>query len=81
MRKLYTVILVALLAAMLVVYIPTSVAQTDTNGLPAYTGGPAKLRMSWWGNDDRAERSVQGTNGSNPDPCEPLCLCYSMKRP
>jgi multiple sugar transport system substrate-binding protein len=57
MRKIYTVTLVALLAAMLVAYIPTTVAQTDTNGLPVYTGGPAKLRMSWWGNDDRAERT------------------------
>ncbi len=25
------------------------------DGLPVYTGGPAELRMGWWGNDDRAE--------------------------
>jgi multiple sugar transport system substrate-binding protein len=59
MRKTYTITLVALIVAMLVAFIPPSAAQTDTNGLPAYTGGPAKLRMSWWGNDDRAQRTQQ----------------------
>ncbi len=28
-------------------------------GLPAYTGGPAELRLGWWGNDDRAARTQQ----------------------
>jgi multiple sugar transport system substrate-binding protein len=32
-------------------------ATTGSNGLPAYTGGPAELRMGWWGNDDRAART------------------------
>jgi multiple sugar transport system substrate-binding protein len=59
MRKTYTITLVALIVAMLVAFIPPSAAQTDTNGLPAYTGGPAKLRFSWWGNDDRAQRTQQ----------------------
>jgi multiple sugar transport system substrate-binding protein len=27
------------------------------DGLPVYTGGPVELRMGWWGNDDRAERT------------------------
>jgi multiple sugar transport system substrate-binding protein len=45
--------------AMLVAFIPPSAAQTGSEGLPAYTGGPAKLRMSWWGNDDRAQRTQQ----------------------
>jgi multiple sugar transport system substrate-binding protein len=25
--------------------------------LPEYTGGPAEIRMGWWGNDDRAART------------------------
>lgn len=29
------------------------------DGLPVYTGGPAELRMGWWGNDDRAARTLQ----------------------
>jgi multiple sugar transport system substrate-binding protein len=27
------------------------------DGLPVYTGGPAEIRMGWWGNDDRAART------------------------
>lgn len=30
-----------------------------SDGLPVYTGGPAELRMGWWGNDDRASRTLQ----------------------
>lgn len=30
-----------------------------TDGLPVYTGGPAEIRMGWWGNDDRAARTLQ----------------------
>jgi multiple sugar transport system substrate-binding protein len=30
-----------------------------TDGLPVYTGGPAELRFGWWGNDDRAARTLQ----------------------
>ena len=30
-----------------------------TDGLPEYTGGPAEIRMGWWGNDDRAARTLQ----------------------
>jgi len=29
------------------------------DGLPEYTGGPAELRFGWWGNDDRARRTLQ----------------------
>jgi len=58
MRKTYLVTFVVL-AALLLAAIPPTVAQTDSNGLPAYTGGPAKLRMGWWGNDDRAQRTLQ----------------------
>jgi multiple sugar transport system substrate-binding protein len=32
---------------------------TRADGLPVYTGGPAELRMGWWGNDDRAARTLQ----------------------
>lgn len=34
-------------------------AEPRADGLPAYTGGPAELRMGWWGNDDRAARTQQ----------------------
>jgi multiple sugar transport system substrate-binding protein len=57
MRKIYTITLMVLIVAMFVAFIPPSAAQTGSEGLPAYTGGPAKLRFSWWGNDDRAERT------------------------
>ncbi len=30
-----------------------------TDGLPVYTGGPAEIRVAWWGNDDRAARTLQ----------------------
>ncbi len=30
-----------------------------TDGLPEYTGGPAELRIGWWGNDNRAARTLQ----------------------
>ncbi len=30
-----------------------------TDGLPAYSGGPAEIRIGWWGNDDRAARTLQ----------------------
>jgi multiple sugar transport system substrate-binding protein len=29
------------------------------DGLPEYTGDPTELRMGWWGNDDRAARTLQ----------------------
>jgi multiple sugar transport system substrate-binding protein len=57
MRKIHTIMLMALLALMLVMSTQLTVAQTDSDGLPVYTGGPAELRMGWWGNDDRAERT------------------------
>ncbi len=59
MRKIRTITLMALLAVMLVAYIPSIRAQTGSDDeLPVYTGGPAELRMGWWGNDDRAERTL-----------------------
>lgn len=30
-----------------------------TDGLPEYTGEPTEIRMGWWGNDDRAARTLQ----------------------
>jgi multiple sugar transport system substrate-binding protein len=32
---------------------------TRSDGLPVYTGGPVELRHGWWGNDDRAARTLQ----------------------
>ncbi|MFL7840267.1 MAG: ABC transporter substrate-binding protein [Candidatus Promineifilaceae bacterium] len=34
-------------------------AEAGTVVLPEYTGEPAELRMAWWGNDDRAERTMK----------------------
>lgn len=58
MRKIRAITLIALLAVMLAAYIPSIGAQTG-EGLPAYTGDPCELRMGWWGNDDRAERTLK----------------------
>ncbi len=30
-----------------------------SDGLPLYAGDPAEIRMGWWGNDDRAARTLQ----------------------
>ncbi len=59
MRKILAITLVALLAVMLGAYIQPIGAQTGSDELPAYTGGPAELRFGWWGNDDRAARTQQ----------------------
>lgn len=32
-------------------------AAPRTDGLPEYTGGPAELRFTWWGDDNRAQRT------------------------
>jgi multiple sugar transport system substrate-binding protein len=48
----------ALLALLLVVFTVPTLAQDAMVELPEYTGGPAELRMGWWGNDDRAERTL-----------------------
>ncbi|QPC84973.1 extracellular solute-binding protein [Phototrophicus methaneseepsis] len=58
MRKINTIALTALLALMMIIYAVPAGAQTDSEELPEYTGGPAEIRMSWWGNDDRAERTL-----------------------
>ncbi|MEO8396896.1 MAG: extracellular solute-binding protein [Chloroflexota bacterium] len=58
MRKIRTITLMVLLALMLAAYSLPTLAQTEAvDALPAYTGGPVTLRMSWWGNDDRAQRT------------------------
>jgi multiple sugar transport system substrate-binding protein len=44
----------ALLAALLMMYVMPAGAQ---DALPEYTGGPAEIRVAWWGNDDRAART------------------------
>ena len=75
MRGFRTITLVALLAVMLAACAQPMPAaentaapaeeaaaepvQVSTEGLPAYAGGPAELRMGWWGNDDRAERTMK----------------------
>lgn len=56
MRKIYAFTLMALLAVMLVPFAQPVAAQGDA--LPEYTGGPAEIRVAWWGNDDRAQRTL-----------------------
>jgi multiple sugar transport system substrate-binding protein len=56
MRRVHTITLMALLAVMLMAFTLPVGAQSDE--LPAYTGGPAEIRMGWWGNDDRAARTL-----------------------
>ena len=33
---------------------PEATPAARTDGLPAYTGGPVELRLTWWGDDNRA---------------------------
>jgi multiple sugar transport system substrate-binding protein len=58
MRKMRTITFIALLTVMLAGYALPIGAQGGSDELPAYTGGPAELRMGWWGNDDRAARTL-----------------------
>ncbi|MEZ4666357.1 MAG: extracellular solute-binding protein [Anaerolineae bacterium] len=57
MRKIQTITLLAILVLILAVFAQPIAAQSDSSALPEYTGGPAELRMGWWGNDDRAQRT------------------------
>jgi len=64
MRKLRTLTLLALFTLLIAATSLPTMAQTATeaatetaNMLPAYTGDAATLTMSWWGNDDRAQRT------------------------
>lgn len=59
MKKTRAIGLITLLALMIMAYVQPIMAQTDAAELPAYTGGPTQLRMGWWGNDVRAERTQQ----------------------
>jgi multiple sugar transport system substrate-binding protein len=56
MRKIRTLSLMALLVLMLAAFVQPIGAQADE--LPPYTGGPAEIRIGWWGNDDRAARTL-----------------------
>jgi multiple sugar transport system substrate-binding protein len=58
MRSIHKFTFVALLVAMLVGFSLPLAAQDEAAALPEYTGGPAELRMAWWGNDDRAARTL-----------------------
>jgi len=56
MKKVNIVTLMTLLALVLMAF-PMS-AQDMAVEYPDYTGDPVELRMGWWGNDDRAERTL-----------------------
>ncbi len=48
----------ALLALMIMgAILPVAAQDGATFELPEYTGGPAEIRVGWWGNDDRAART------------------------
>lgn len=57
MKKTRAMGLMMLLALMIMASVQPIMAQTEAAELPAYTGGPAELRMGWWGNDDRAQKT------------------------
>lgn len=57
MRKVHTLSITALLMLLLVAFTLPIGAQ-DAVEYPEYTGEPVELRMSWWGNDDRAQRTL-----------------------
>lgn len=42
-----------------VVEVQLTPVPSRSDGLPMYTGGPAEIRIGWWGNDDRARRTLQ----------------------
>lgn len=58
MRKLHKITFMVLLVALLAAFALPLGAQDDSTGLPAYTGEPAEIRFGWWGNDDRAARTL-----------------------
>ena len=57
MRKIRAITLMTLVILALMASIQPIGAQTEVE-LPLYTGGPAEIRMGWWGNDDRAARTM-----------------------
>ncbi len=59
MKKFHVIRLMALFTLLLVAYIQPAGAQVDVDSLPPYTGGPAEIRVAWWGNDDRADRTLR----------------------
>lgn len=58
MRKNHILTILTVLALMLTMFTMSVMAQDDAVALPEYTGDPVELRMSWWGNDDRADRTL-----------------------
>ena len=50
--------IMTLFVLMLTVYVSSIGAQDATVEYPEYMGEPVELRMAWWGNDDRAERTL-----------------------
>jgi len=42
-----------------IVEVEVTPAPSRSDGLPVYTGGPAEIRIGWWGNDDRAAKTLQ----------------------
>lgn len=59
MKKVHKSALRGLLALTLAAYALPIFGQSDSTALPEYTGGPAEIRVAWWGNDDRAARTMQ----------------------
>ncbi len=58
MKNFRVITITALLALLLTLFTGPIGAQDDAVEYPEYMGEPVELRMSWWGNDDRAERTL-----------------------
>ncbi|MGJ3237401.1 MAG: ABC transporter substrate-binding protein [Anaerolineae bacterium] len=58
MKKFYTTTFMTVCALLLAMFIQPGLAQSEDVEFPAYEGEPVELRMSWWGNDDRADRTL-----------------------
>lgn len=61
MKKNRTITLLTLLAVILTLFtVQLTGAQDESNAVefPEYTGEPVEIRMAWWGNDDRAQRTL-----------------------
>ena len=58
MKKFRIISLITVFTLLLTALAITTSAQDDMVEYPEYMGEPVELRMGWWGNDDRAERTL-----------------------
>jgi multiple sugar transport system substrate-binding protein len=61
MKKFRVLTLITLLITMLAISLQVTMAEDEAEDViqfPEYTGEPAEIRVAWWGNDDRAQRTL-----------------------